>query len=368
MSSVSTQLFQAIRQIETTTFSKWFTGSRREMSVRPDSSRPAATATQKCAAPPFEQDGDLSYARRLQSEFDSEECALRLQNEFDIEDRALSAERIRLFQTVQQVFECGICMEKMPEDSVARPDPCGHAFCRDCMRGYVSTCLEEHKFPILCPTCTAGKGKGMPEGVTGEVSQTLAQDLGLTDKQFDIWIELEMTPFSVLLHCRKCQRSVFVARDEHEGAKIIECPLSDCNYVWCKQCQQAIHSGGPNHSCDGTSELDHLVKQQGWKYCPSCKTPIQKESGCNHMTCMTPACNTHFCYLCGDLIIKSALRQEIHEAVSSHFRAELCALRGRRVSHRRSKCQQCVSSSKRLGFSYNIPSLLRRVLRLFTTE
>ncbi|KAI9437328.1 hypothetical protein H4582DRAFT_1959355 [Lactarius indigo] len=129
------------------------------------------------SVPPFERDDDLAYA-------------MRLQNEFDDEDRALSAERIKLSQTAQQVFECGICMEEMPEDSVARLDPCEH-------------CLlsGEHRFPILCPTCAAGKGKG--RDVAGEVSQTLAQDLGLTDEQFDIWIELEMTSFSVLLHCRK---------------------------------------------------------------------------------------------------------------------------------------------------------------------
>ncbi|KAH9167937.1 hypothetical protein EDB89DRAFT_1644128 [Lactarius sanguifluus] len=234
-------------------------------------------------------------------------------------------------------------MEKMPEDSVARLDPCEHAFCRECMRGYVSTRLEERRFPILCPTCTAGKGKG--KGATGEVSQTLAQRLGLTDEQFDIWSELEMSSFSVLLHCRKCQRSMFVARDEYEEAEIVECPLPDCDYAWCMQCQKTIDFYGADHSCDGngTSELDDLVKQQGWKYCPctsvlaccychqlfsfpflACKTPIQKVSGCNHMTC-TSACNTHFCYHCGDLIVKSALRQEINEAVSSHFRTK-CSL------------------------------------------
>jgi hypothetical protein len=89
----------------------------------------------------------------------------RLQSQFDNEDRMLSAERIKLSRTIQTVFECGVCMEEMPEDSVARPDPCRHAFCRDCMRGYVSARLEEHRFPILCPTCTASKGKG--KGVTG---------------------------------------------------------------------------------------------------------------------------------------------------------------------------------------------------------
>ncbi|KAH9016423.1 hypothetical protein EDB83DRAFT_232584 [Lactarius deliciosus] len=215
-------------------------------------------------------------------------------------------------------------MESIPEDSVARLDPCEHAFCRECMRGYVSTRLEERRFPILCPTCTAGKGKG--KGATGEVSQTLAQRLGLTDAQFNIWSELEMSSFSVLLHCRKCQRSMFVARDEYEEAEIVECPLPDCDYAWCMRCQKTIEFYGADHSCDGngTSELDDLVKQQGWKYCPSCKTPIQKVSGCNHMTC-TSACNTHFCYHCGDLIVKSALRQEINEAVSSHFRTK-CSL------------------------------------------
>jgi hypothetical protein len=62
---------------------------------------------------------------------------------------------------------------------------------------------------------------------------------------------------------------MFVARDEHEEAKIIACPLPDCNHAWCKQCQQSIDFNGPKHSCDGTSELDHLMKQEGWKYCPS---------------------------------------------------------------------------------------------------
>jgi hypothetical protein len=59
-----------------------------------------------------------------------------------------------------KVFECCICMDEMPEDSIARIDSCGHTFCRDCLRGHVKARLEERKFPILCPTCTADDGKG----------------------------------------------------------------------------------------------------------------------------------------------------------------------------------------------------------------
>ena len=61
---------------------------------------------------------------------------------------------------------------------------------------------------------------------------------------------------------------MFVDRADHEMAEIIVCPLPDCSHVWCKQCQQSIDFNGPKHSCDGTSELDYLMKQQGWKYCP----------------------------------------------------------------------------------------------------
>ena len=86
--------------------------------------------------------------------------AMWLQNEFDKEDRALSAQRTEFAESTQRLFECGICMEEMPDDSIARPDPCGHAFCRDCLRGHVDARLDEHRFPILCPTCTADKGKG----------------------------------------------------------------------------------------------------------------------------------------------------------------------------------------------------------------
>ncbi len=159
--------------------------------------------------------------------------AMRLQDEFDEEDRAIRSQRDKLAESAQQLFVCGICLEGMPYDSIACPDPCRHTFCRECLRGHVTSRLDEHRFPILCPTCTAGKGKGK-EGagstcynktvnfivscyVSLEVSQTLALDLGLTDKQYSIWSEMEMASFSVLLDCRKYVHGV---RPPHSSTNI----------------------------------------------------------------------------------------------------------------------------------------------------
>ena len=69
-----------------------------------------------------------------------------------------------------------------------------------------------------------------------------------------------------------------------------------------------------------------------------CTTPILKETGCHHMMvcagvavsldvflmlvlwqCISPGCNTHFCYVCGGMIVRSALNHEIDTAVSEHY-------------------------------------------------
>ena len=104
--------------------------------------------------PPSDTDRDGSVLR-----------ATSMQHESKNEDSALSAQRTEPAKSTRRLFVCGICLEEMPDESIVRPEPCGHTFCRDCLRGHVITRLNERRFPILCPTCTATKGKG--KGVAG---------------------------------------------------------------------------------------------------------------------------------------------------------------------------------------------------------
>ncbi|KAH9019608.1 hypothetical protein EDB83DRAFT_124997 [Lactarius deliciosus] len=110
----------------------------------------------------------------------------------------------------------------------------------------------------------------------------------------------------------------FFDREQLNEARNLRCPITECNFVWCKECQQEIVEGGPEHSCDGSSEMKHLVEQQGWKYCPTCKVPCEKISGCNFMSCISPGCNTHFCYKCCELIVKSAIPAEVGQGKAQH--------------------------------------------------
>ena len=83
-----------------------------------------------------------------------------LQRQFDEEDHLLVAERAELLAAAEQqrVFDCGVCLDTLPEESIARLDPCGHTFCRECIRGFIVLQIESRRFPVLCPTCTADIG------------------------------------------------------------------------------------------------------------------------------------------------------------------------------------------------------------------
>ncbi|KAF9821242.1 hypothetical protein IEO21_00850 [Rhodonia placenta] len=234
-------------------------------------------------------DRDFALAAALQAEqMPSQDGAFAasMQREFDGEDARLKAQMTTLKHTAPGIFECGICLEEFNVDVVARIDICGHQFCRTCILGHTAAKIDERRYPIVCPVCMADKGL-KKQG----------------DKQYEVFVEMQLAAFSVILHCRKCKNTVFVDKSEHAATEILK-----------------IEFGGPKHSCDGSSELKHLMQQRGWKYCPGCKTPAEKIDGCNHMTCMSPGCNTHFCYVCGEAITQSALRSEIKSALSAHYR------------------------------------------------
>src|SRR6266852_4321484 len=95
----------------------------------------------------------------------SRQLAAMLQRQFDEEDHLLVAEDAELLAVSEQqrVFDCGVCLDTLPEESIARIDPCGHAFCSEWIRGFIVSQIVSRRFPVLCPTCTAGPGNNRPE-------------------------------------------------------------------------------------------------------------------------------------------------------------------------------------------------------------
>jgi hypothetical protein len=70
------------------------------------------------------------------------------------------------------------------------------------------------------------------------------------------------------------------------------CPVRTCTF-----CRLAEHSGVCTTDADGQRVRD-LAQTKGWKTCPNCKSLVERNDGCLHMTCR---CGTEFCYNCNAL-------------------------------------------------------------------
>ncbi|KIJ14014.1 hypothetical protein PAXINDRAFT_13135 [Paxillus involutus ATCC 200175] len=175
----------------------------------------------------------------------------------------LHRQKTELTSYTQTTFHCGIYFEEQPEDDAATVDDCSHTMCRSCLRDFVCSKIQEHRLPILCPICTAVDKKPKP----AVISRFLVEQISITEEQFQVWTEMDLAEVSVFIQCRECSGFAFV--EDLEETMVIMYPEQDCYHVWCKECQQTIDLDGPEHSCDGSSELDNLLKEQGWKYCPS---------------------------------------------------------------------------------------------------
>ncbi|KAF9064890.1 hypothetical protein BDP27DRAFT_1229708 [Rhodocollybia butyracea] len=242
--------------------------------------------------------------------------AIQRQRQYDNEALQIEQERLALAAVSQVTFTCGVCLDVTPDEDLALVEKCQHQFCRECLQNYVLSKISDRRFPIVCPTCMSDKALTDP----GIVEHNLIEQMNISPKDYEILEEMMLSRYCIPVHCSKCSQTAFVDREEYQEQSIVTCPLPGCTHAWCKNCTQTIEPGGPQHSCDGSNELASLMKKQGWKACPGCKTNIQKTDGCNHMTCPSPGCNMHFCYRCGQAIIQSALRSDVNRAISGHYR------------------------------------------------
>ena len=70
----------------------------------------------------------------------------------------------------------------------------------------------------------------------------------------------------------------------------------ECGFSMCFKCGQAWHTGKCDANVD--SEFKEWAANNGnVGNCPKCKARIEKNDGCNHMTC--GSCKYEYCWICG---------------------------------------------------------------------
>ena len=257
----------------------------------------------------------------------------------DVEDADEFSAAVRLSIVRKDVATCNICLE----DGVIVPLPstfdeiseqagenlriiraglgCGHNFCSNCWRIYLTTKIDsaESSRGVLCPASTGVGGCRHPvpvEVVDALVDRKIAAKYSMFD------LSGFVTASSTIRWCPEagCDEAVKLipsTRGVYRKCMRVQCKMG---HAWCFSCQ-VEHSHEPcscseldmwrrdvkavtgvtlNSDREANSGkvgvADFLWLSANTKACPGCSVSIEKDDGCNHMTCRV--CRHEFCWIC----------------------------------------------------------------------
>mmetsp|Transcript_1685 Transcript_1685/g.3319 ORF Transcript_1685/g.3319 Transcript_1685/m.3319 type:complete len:536 (-) Transcript_1685:2796-4403(-) len=200
----------------------------------------------------------------------------------------------------QSEMECGVCMDDVPISQTFCLE-CGHLnTCNKCWIEYLCDGVKTKQcVHLTCPThkCYVT----IPQDVWGHFladkhPNEYARYLRFCRENF-----VENSKEFAFCPGKSCD---MIYSSESGVAKEIVC--TGCKFRFCWACKNDSHFPGSCHAAEKwlqkcSSEAENI----SWilaktKRCPKCHVHIEKNQGCNHMTCRKHAggCGHEFCWLC----------------------------------------------------------------------
>lgn len=189
------------------------------------------------------------------------------------------------------ILDCLICVEQHEaKDCTALS--CKHVICNNCWSHYLTMNINEGSVDnLLCP-CT-----GCKVIVPGEVVKNIV-DESVYSKYLKFQTHSFVENSTSATWCPAVNCGNVITADMIKG-KVVQC---SCSYRFCVTCHEEAHAPA---TCEQVknwlskskddSETTHWVGANT-KDCPRCNVAVEKNGGCNHMTCRQ--CNYEWCWLC----------------------------------------------------------------------
>jgi ariadne-1 len=213
--------------------------------------------------------------------------------------------------------DCEICGDSLDSNNSCTLE-CLHVFCRDCLSRYLEVQVNEGK--SLDITCMAFKCKGrVPDNLIRKFTsaEIYAKYTAFVSKSF-----VEDNP-----NIKWCPRAGCGNAVKSDVKSISEAQCS-CGFKFCFKCNGEAHAPGTCNmmkewlkKCQDDSETSNWISVNT-KDCPKCNSAIEKNGGCNHMTCRK--CKHEFCWICmGNWSGHAACNKFVEDSNKSMDRAAL---------------------------------------------
>ncbi|XP_057250803.1 probable E3 ubiquitin-protein ligase ARI8 [Beta vulgaris subsp. vulgaris] len=194
---------------------------------------------------------------------------------------------------------CGVCFDEFDKVDM-RSVSCGHTFCVTCWKGYISSAINDSGAGCLSLRCPEYKCRA---AVTKDLIEELASKE--ENEKYDGYF------VKSYVECKRentkwcptpdCECAVELELDDDGGHGYDVSCL--CSRRFCWNCGEEAHRPV---DCElvakwvakNSSEAENTKWILAYsKPCPKCHRPIEKNHGCNHMTCAL-GCKYEFCWLC----------------------------------------------------------------------
>ena len=182
---------------------------------------------------------------------------------------------------------CHICYDEI-EPGKKYTMPCGHGFCMDCWHDFCSNAVQEEGATCVRKTCPEASCK---EVMTEVEVGAAAPDVLPKFQTFQLRNFVESNTLTRWCPGKGCER---VACAQSASAMEQEDNVAHCDGCatsFCMMCGEEPHSPSGckglalwNEKCRNESETANWILANT-KSCPKCVSRIEKNQGCNHMTC-----------------------------------------------------------------------------------
>jgi ariadne-1 len=195
-------------------------------------------------------------------------------------------------------FSCAVCLERKPvADTFALG--CGHRYCKECWREFLQLKLREGAACVLArcmwPKCKSAVHEDVFRNLLSTHEYNTYRKFLL--KSFvDDNPRIKWCPAPGCENCIRCDIRK-------------ETVCCTCGFSYCFNCNDFNTGDHMPASCEQIERWLQKASDESenvnWmlantKKCPECRSPIEKNGGCMHMTCRKESggCGYEFCWLC----------------------------------------------------------------------
>ena len=201
------------------------------------------------------------------------------------------------YESLQERFtnneiSCLICYDSITIEQYFPLSSCADNYHVECFLEYLNSEISDKHLPIRCPKCT----DIIPES---DLRDRLEPECFERYQRFSLEKLAECHPEEYSCCPTPNCQYLFIPNQQ----SMFTCPL--CTKEYCLACRVDFHRGitcqefQQDFKASGYNDSDQLfmafVKGNKFKQCPRCRFWVEKNRGCNHMTCR---CRYEFCYIC----------------------------------------------------------------------